>query len=51
MRTIEAVILVLIGTIGVCYFIEIFVLPATKPSFLEMGRGARLARPSAATGT
>jgi len=38
MRTIEAVVLVLIGTIGVCYFIEIFVLPQTQPSFLEMGR-------------
>ncbi|MBI2819397.1 MAG: Nramp family divalent metal transporter [Acidobacteria bacterium] len=36
-RTIEAVILLLIGTIGVCYFIEIFVLPQTQPSFLEMG--------------
>ena len=38
MRTIEAVVLVLIGTIGVCYFIEIFVLPATQPSFLDMAR-------------
>ena len=38
MRTIEAVVLVLIGTIAVCYFIEIFVLPETQPSFLEMGR-------------
>src|SRR5450755_3086170 len=37
-RTIEAVVLVLIATIGVCYFIEIFVLPQTQPSFLEMGR-------------
>jgi manganese transport protein len=37
MRTIEAVVLVLIATIGVCYFIEIFVLPQTQPSFLEMG--------------
>ncbi|HUO08872.1 MAG TPA: Nramp family divalent metal transporter [Phycisphaerae bacterium] len=37
MRTIEAVVLVLISTIAVCYFIEIFVLPETKPSFLEMG--------------
>jgi len=36
MRLIEAVILVLIGTIGVCYFIEIFVLPQTQPSFPEM---------------
>ena len=38
MRTIEAVILLLIATIGVCYFIELFLLPQTKPSFLEMGR-------------
>ena len=38
MRTIEAVVLLLVATIAVCYFIEIFVLPQTKPSFLEMGR-------------
>jgi manganese transport protein len=38
MRFIEAVILVLIATIGGCYFIEIFVLPQTQPSFLEMGQ-------------
>lgn len=38
MRTIEAVVLLLVATIGVCYFIEIFVLPQTQPSFLEMGR-------------
>src|SRR5205814_8048379 len=38
MRVIEAVILVLVTTIGVCYAIEIFVLPQTQPSFLEMGR-------------
>lgn len=37
-RTIEALVLLLIATIGVCYFIEIFVLPQTQPSFLEMGR-------------
>jgi manganese transport protein len=37
MRTIEAVVLLLVATIGVCYFLEIFVLPQTKPSFLEMG--------------
>jgi manganese transport protein len=35
-RMIEAVVLVLISTIGVCYFIEIFILPQTQPSFLEM---------------
>jgi manganese transport protein len=37
-RTIEAVVLVLVGTIGTCYFIELFLLPETKPNFLEMGR-------------
>jgi manganese transport protein len=36
-RTIEAVILLLVATIGVCYFIEIFVLPQTQPNFREMG--------------
>ena len=43
MRTIEAVVLLLIATIGVCYFIEIFVLPQTQPSFLEMGRALVIA--------
>ncbi len=38
MRFIEAIILVLVGTIGVCYFVEIFVLPQTRPDFLEMGK-------------
>ena len=37
MRTIEAVVLLLVATIGLCYFIEIFVLPQTHPSFAEMG--------------
>src|SRR5450631_4309696 len=37
-RAIEAVVLLLIATIGVCYFVEIFVLPQTHPSFLELGR-------------
>jgi len=36
-RTIEAVVLLLVATIGVCYYIEIFALPQTRPSFLEMG--------------
>jgi len=36
MRLIEAVIVVLISTIGICYFIEIFVLPQTTPNLLEM---------------
>src|SRR5712664_1886424 len=38
MRMIEAVVLLLVATISVCYFIEIFVLPQTQPAFLEMGR-------------
>src|SRR5580692_3366354 len=38
MRLIEAVVLVLIATIGICYFIEIFVLPQTQPSFPEIAR-------------
>jgi manganese transport protein len=37
MRFIEALIVVLVGTIGACYFIEIFVLPSTAPDFLAMG--------------
>jgi manganese transport protein len=37
MRMIEAVVSVLVLTIGVCYGIEIFVLPQTQPSILEMG--------------
>src|SRR6516162_9602768 len=44
MRTIEAVVLVLVATIAVCYFVEIFVLPETRPNFLEMG--AALVRPT-----
>src|SRR5690349_10548644 len=38
MRMIEAVISVLILTIGLCYFIEIFVLHQTRPSFIELGQ-------------
>ena len=38
MRFIEALILVLVATIGGCFFIEIFILPHTNPAFLEMGR-------------
>src|SRR6266446_346078 len=38
MRMIEAIVLLLVVTISVCYFIEIFVLPQTQPNFLEMGR-------------
>jgi manganese transport protein len=37
MRFIEAFILVLVLTIGGCYFIEIFVIPQTAPHFGEMG--------------
>jgi manganese transport protein len=44
MRLIEAVILVLVATIGGCYFVELFVLPKTKPDLLEMGQA--LLKPS-----
>src|SRR5205823_9878961 len=37
MRIIEAFILVLVLTIGACYFLEIFILPQTRPDFTEMG--------------
>lgn len=37
MRTIEAVVLVLVATISACYLIEIFILPQTRPDLLEMG--------------
>jgi manganese transport protein len=38
MRTIEAVVMLLVATIGVCYYLEIFVLPQMRPNMLEMGR-------------
>jgi manganese transport protein len=38
MRTIEAVVLVLVVTIAACYFIELFILPQTQPDILELGR-------------
>src|SRR5205085_5433448 len=38
MRMIEPFILVLVLTIGVCYFIEIFILPQTRPDFVEIGK-------------
>jgi len=38
MRLIEALVFVLIATIGLCYYIEIFVLPQTQPSFPEIAR-------------
>ena len=50
MRTIEAVIALFVATIAVCFFIEIFVLPQTQPSFAEMGRGPVLAELSSKRG-
>ncbi len=38
MRFIEAIVLVLVATIGGCYFAEIFILPQTQPNFAEMGQ-------------
>ncbi len=38
MRAIEGVVFVLVGTIAVCYFIEIFVLPPTAPHLGEVAR-------------
>jgi manganese transport protein len=38
MRFIEAIIAALVATIAACFFIEIFVLPQTRPDFLEMGQ-------------
>ena len=38
MRTIEAVVLLLVATIAVCYFIEIFVLPQKRVHPLELGQ-------------
>ncbi len=37
MRLIEAVVLVLVATIAGCYFVEIFCLAQTRPSFPEIG--------------
>ena len=39
MRKIEALVGVFIATIGVCYFIEIFILPTTQPSLRELAHG------------
>jgi manganese transport protein len=36
-RTVEAVVLLLVATIGLCYYLEIFVLPRTMPNFMELG--------------
>jgi len=38
MRTIEAIVLLLVATMAACYFVEIVILPETKPDVLEMGR-------------
>src|SRR5262249_40166627 len=43
MRTIEAVVLLLVVTIGTCYFVELFVIPTIKPDFMEIG--SALVRP------
>jgi manganese transport protein len=43
MRAIEAVVLLLVATMGGCYFLEIFVLSPTHPGFWEMGQA--MARP------
>jgi manganese transport protein len=48
MRKIEAIVLVLVATIAGCYFVEIFVLPQTHPSFREMG--SALMRPHLGSG-
>jgi manganese transport protein len=44
MRFMEALIGVLVLTIAGCYFTELFILPQTTPSFMEMGHA--LVRPS-----
>jgi len=38
MRTIEAIVALFVATIAVCFCIEIFVLPQTQPSLVEMGQ-------------
>ncbi len=38
MRMIEAVVTAFVGTIAVCYAIEIFAFPQTKPGFWEVGQ-------------
>ncbi len=37
-RMIEALVTVFVATIGLCYALEIFVLPQTRPDLLEIGR-------------
>ena len=38
MRTIEAVVLILVATIASCYFVELFAFPQTRPNLLDLGR-------------
>lgn len=38
MRFIEALVTIFVGTIMVCYFIELFILPYSNPDFAAMGR-------------
>jgi manganese transport protein len=38
MRAIEAVVLVLVATIALCFAIELFVLPGTRPDGIEIAR-------------
>ena len=47
MRMIEAVVALFVATIGLCYCIEIFVIPQTHPSFGEWA--ARLCIQASAT--
>ncbi len=47
MRTIERVVLVLVLTIAGSFFIELFVMPGTRPDFQQIG--ASLAHPTLAT--
>lgn len=37
MHWIEAVVLMLVATLGVCFALELFVLPRTHPDFREIG--------------
>jgi manganese transport protein len=39
MRPIEAVVLVLISTVALCYYAELFVIPQTRPDLPELARG------------
>ena len=39
MRMIEGIVVVLVSTIAVCYFIEIFILPQTHPDYAAIGQG------------